>query len=204
MADAFSPLHPSEQASPTATETIDARQWLTAGWYWAFLDPGWESSTGWTEFSKKNPGVKTTKTVGSLEKGSWVLFNVPGPQPVIWTLPGFPTKAFKGAATEYSDVIDQSQNEPSTASQLEEFLGSIGKQLGSAGQVLLWGGVAVLLWQLYQHTSSSSGGSPAVRRLATREEGYDNDTSDDEPATYRTHTPRPRRTRSGTLVSHYR
>lgn len=191
MPDAFT--NPND-APKSATETLDARQWLVPGWYWAFLDPGWEDSAGWTDFTHKNPSIHTQKTVGSLEKGSWVLFQVQGKQPVIWTLPGYPTKALKGAATEVQDVLDQSQNEPATANQLSDFLAGVGKQLGSAGQVLLWGGVAIVLWQIFQAT----GGSAARGRGSAREEREE---YEEETITRRSSSPR---THSGTLVSRYR
>lgn len=201
MSQAFDDLN--GQAPTTATQSLDARQWLVPGWYWTFLAPGWEDSTGWTEFSRRNPTVKTTKTVGTTSKGSWVLFQVLGPQPVIWTLPGFPTKAFKGAATEYSDIVDQSQIEPSTESSLSDFLSGIGKQLGTAGQVLLWGGVAILLWQLLQKTGGTSSGSRSKSDPGDREE------YEEERVVTRRSSPssRPHSRRSGphgTLVSHYR
>jgi len=164
------------------------------GWYWAFLSAS-EASALWTSFSKANPTVKTTKTVGTSEKGSWVLFQNQGPQPVIWTLPGFPSKAIKGAATEYSDIVDQSQNDPSVEASLSDFLANIGKQLGTAGQVLLWGGVAILLWQLLQKTggtSSSNKHLPSGDDYEEREEHH-----------VTTRIPRSGgRTRQGTLVSY--
>mgnify|MGYP001612866490 CR=1 FL=1 len=199
MADAFSNLN---DVPKSATESIDARQWLVPGWYWSFLDPGWEDSAGWSAFSKQNPTVKTTKTVGTTTKGSWVLFQVLGPQPVIWTLPGFPSKAIKGAATEYSDIVDQSQIDPSVESSLSDFLGNIGAQLGTAGKVILWGGVAIVLWQLFQKTGGSASSARVSRSAPADREEYE-----EERVVTRRSSPRhsePSRTRSGTLVSRYR
>lgn len=194
MSDAFGDLN--AQASPTATQTIDARQWLVPGWYWAFLSAS-EASSVWSAFGRANPSVRTTKTVGTTSKGSWVLFEVKGPQPVIWTLPGYPTKAFKGAATEYADIIDQSQNEPSTENSLSDFLSGIGKQLGTAGQVILWGGVAIVLWQLFQKTG---GTSSSLKRYVVEP-----DYEEREEHHVVTRSPKSgSRTKTGTLVSYRR
>lgn len=163
MADAF---NPAGSADASATETIHPRQWMTPGWYWAFLDPR-EAGQLWTAFTRNNPAVRTEKTVGTggdvpaTEKGAWVLFQVRGTSPVLWTLPGLPSKALKGAATEYSDVV-AIDTTPDAADSLSDFLGGFGKQLGTATTVLVWGAVAVLLWQLFQKT----GGTTSQRRPA--------------------------------------
>ncbi len=203
MAEAFSNLN--ALAPPSAMQTLDPRQWLVPGWYWAFLDPS-EAGAVWTAFSKQNPSIQTTKTVGTTEKGSWVLFQNKGPQPVIWTLPGFPTKALKGASTEYGDIIDQSQNEPATENQLSDFLASLGKQLGTAGQVLLWGGVAIVLWQVFQHTGGT-GSSRRSKKEEDYEEREEHHVTIRSPRSASSNPPRSAarsggRTRQGTLVSY--
>lgn len=225
MADAFSDLNPApppaqaSTPSKTATDPIHPRQWMSPGWYWAFLTPA-EAGSVWTAFTKQNPTVRTRKTVGTggeervqdlqwmpTPKGSWILFEVTGPGPVIWTLSGFPTKALKGGATEYQDVVSFADTPPDTADSLSKFLEGIGKQLGTAGQVLLWGGVAVLLYQLFQKTGGGSGvgsrGSAREEREEYEEERVTTRRSGPRALVDRRHS-EPTRTRQGTLVSHYR
>lgn len=130
------------------------RQVMAPGWYWKLLEPA-EAGAVWTQFTRNHPEIRTVKTRGvgdaiATLKGSWVLFQVTGSEPVRWTLPGLPSKAPKGAATEYEDTVESGEPTPSGTDLLEELLGGLHEKLGQAGTVLLWGGTALLLWQLAQ------------------------------------------------------
>ena len=207
MAEAFQDLN--AQAG-NSTETIDPRKWLSPGWYWADLRE--RDLPAWNQFKAGNSSVRQTKSTG---KGdfTWVLFQVTGSYPVIYTPPGLAYPAFKGEKTEVQDVFENEQDYLDRAglggSASDDFMASwksFTAQLGTAGQVLLWGGVAILLWQVFQKTG---GGRATGSRLpASEREEYE-----EERVTTRRSGPRsivdrrhsePARTRSGTLVSHYR
>lgn len=155
MADAFST---NTGAASNATEALHARQLMVPGWYWALLSPE-DAGQVWSNFTRSNPSVRTTKTASDGARGAWVLFQVTGTSPVIWTLPGLPSRAIKGEATQYQDVIDHGDVPPDASDSLLALLGRAGEQLGSAGKVLLWGGVAILLYRVLQATSSPSASS---------------------------------------------
>lgn len=138
--DAALPFHP--------------RQVMAPGWWWKLLDAS-EAGAAWTAFTRSHPAVKTRKTVATgqgtaAEKGSWVLFEVTGTEPVLWTLPGLPSKAPRGAATEYSDIVASPEPEPSGTDLLESAFDNLRAPLVWGGPVLLWGGIGLLLWQTAQ------------------------------------------------------
>lgn len=153
MADAFQ----GTSGASNATQSVHPRQWMTPGWYWKFLEPS-EAGATWSSFTNQNPAIRTTKTVGTghgtaTERGAWVLFEVTGKSPVLWTLPGLPSKAIKGAATEYQDVVDLGEDEkPGCFDSVESLLVCAGDELKTAGKVLLWGGIAIVLWRVFQAT----------------------------------------------------
>lgn len=146
---AFAELQPAANA----TSPVHPRLVMTPGWYWKLLESH-EAGALWTLFTKENPSVQTRKTraVGRAdaaeEKGSWVLFEVTGPADVLWTLPGLPSKAPRGAATEYEDLIDVPATEPSGVDLLDDLLGGLRTHLTMAGTVVLWGGTGILLWHM--------------------------------------------------------
>lgn len=105
----------------------------------------------------------------------WVLFEVRGSKPVTWTLPGFPTKAPKGEATVASDIVGDDHKVPATTSPEHPFnqffgwgwltgegdedgslsnnpLARAGASIRTGLKVLLYGGAAVLLVQLFLAT----------------------------------------------------
>jgi len=164
MADAF-----SSGTAANATQPLHPRQWMTPGWFWALLSPE-DAGQVWTDFTRRNPAIRTTKTASDGSRGAWVLFQVTGTAPVVWTLPGLPSKALKGADTQYQDVIDHGDVPPDAAQSILDTLGKIGDSLGTAGKVLLWGGVGILLFRVFQATS---GGSRSSSRARDRDEPED-------------------------------
>ncbi len=214
MAEAFenlntpSPATPGSSGASNATAPIDPRKWLSPGWYWADLRE--QDLPAWNQFKAGNSSVRQTK---STAKGNftWVLFQVAGSYPVIYTPPGLAYPAFKGEKTEVQDVFEGDADYQERAglggSASEDFMAfwkNFMGQLGTAGQVVLWGGVAIVLWQVFQKTGGST---PRIGRREVEE------VDEEITTTRRSSRPRsvvdrrhsePARTRSGTLVSHYR
>lgn len=148
-----------EHTSPASNAAIPVhpRQVMTPGWYWKLLSAA-EAGSLWTAFTRDNPAVKTRKTKATGEgtaaqKGSWVLFEVTGDGSVLWTLPGLPSKAPLGASTSYEDVIQLPPPEESTTDLLTGIFSGLHSTLGSAGTVVVWGGVGILLWRLVQRSA---------------------------------------------------
>lgn len=190
MADAF----PNAQSpAPNATETIDARKFLVPGWYWADLRS--QDVAAYQKFLNDNPTVKGAKTATKGEM-TWVLFQVGGTSPVVYTPAGLAYQALKGASTEVQDVFpDTSIDQVSDpARDFEAFWKKFMDQLGTAGQVVLWGGVAIVLYKLWQ-----AGGSPSASRSSSRDDDYEE--REEHHVTVRAPRSGRRRTSTGTLIS---
>lgn len=195
MAEAFQDLN---ARAGNSTETIDPRKWLAPGWYWADLRQ--EDLPAWNQFKAGNSSVRQTK---STTKGNftWVLFQVTGSYPVIYTPPGLAWPAFKGEKTEVQDVFESDADYQERAglggNPSDDFMAFWKKlmgQLGTAGQVVLWGGVAIVLWQVFQKT-----GGTTPRRLSAPE-----DYEEREEHHVTVSRPRSKRVGSTTLASRYR
>lgn len=136
---------------------------MPPGWYWIVLDRKYQgdSAGSWGAFQRQNPTLKA-RTV----EGEWMLLEVTGDQALVWTLPGFPTKAPKGAATTRADT----ETAPAVLPDATGPDGSIEQWLASmslAGKVLLWGGVGVVLVVMYQQLRE---GARAKQLPATHDE----------------------------------
>ena len=194
MSEAFQDLN--SLAPPSASAPIDPRKWLSPGWYWADLRE--QDLSAWSQFKQQNPSVRQSK---STAKGSntWVLFQVVGSSPVIYTPPGLAYRALKGEKTEVQDVFESEQDYldraglgANASDDFMTFWKKLMDQLGTAGQVVLWGGVAIVLWQVFQKTGGST---PRIGRREVEEV--------DEEITTTRRSSRPR-TLSTTLPSRYR
>lgn len=194
MAEAFPG---SGTPAPNAIEPIDPRKWLTPGWYWADLRA--QDLPAWTSFTRGNPVVKPAKSSGHGDGFTWVLFQITGTSPVVYTPPGLAFKALKGANMSVEDYlsspasIEQAAGVQSAGENFSTFWKKLMDQLGTAGQVVLWGGVALVLWKLY-----NAGGAPSSR--GSREN--DDEEHEEHRVTVRSPRSGSRRTGSGTLVSY--
>lgn len=123
----------------------------------------------------------------------WVLFEVRGTKPVTWTLPGFPDKAPKGSATLAKDIVSNEHRVPATTSPEHPFnkffgwgwltgegeedgssssnpLARAGESLRTAIKVVLYGGAAVILFQLFNATGGLKSVVGAVEGLVDKRE----------------------------------
>lgn len=129
------------------------------GWYWWLIMP--QDQKAWAEFRAANraPAIVVRKVMrGQNETNEIVVFQVK--QPIAWTLPVPPMKAPKGAQTNVSDLISGPPPSPHWTVALQEFMdiplkpfravGEATKQTTNALTLLVWGGAAVLLFNLYQ------------------------------------------------------
>jgi len=88
--------------------------WIGLGWFWWFLD--WtKDGAAFAAFTAEHAGnLMVRKTWGHGGTHHVVLFEVTK-EPLDWTLPGWPTPAPKGAATELSDIEGGPEPEPASA-----------------------------------------------------------------------------------------
>lgn len=125
----------------------------------------------------------------------WILFQVKNTV-VVWTLPGFPTTAPKGEATRIKDIVPDDHRVPAVTSPEHPFnkffgwgwltgegdldgsnannpLARAGESVRTALKVLMYGGITVILLQLFLATGGlgniraafKKDDAPAPRRL---------------------------------------
>lgn len=154
---------------------------LEPGWYWYhFIRKDVEKL--WDAFKAANQATLKLRTTFSGEASTpiveglpnWVPSPLPEPPPSIvvvfelvaplaWTLPGIPSKAPKKAATTLKDLASSEQVKASPS--LQKLIADAGGNVGSALSLLVWGGAAILLFNLFRSTRPAA--EPA--ELATEE-----------------------------------
>jgi hypothetical protein len=176
-------------ASPKSSATSSL---YPPGYYWAYVSQRASDQPAISKYFKDHKGkLFTWKTVSpglhstddiyfkSDLPSSWILFEAR--EPFDWTLPGRPSPAPKGMATEIKDVVGDEEMLPAITSPEHPFNkfwgafwsdGSDGKDpnpvlavwssLGTAGPLLVYGATGVLLFKLW--TLLPSGKSPTPRR----------------------------------------
>lgn len=141
------------------------RQQLEAGWYWWDFAQAMDGDA-WVAFTQANRGVLFTRKTWQGHDRTAVLFELR--QPLRWTLGGLPTKAPRGINTELQDMATAPSPSPGFVVMVEELTGKsfdvfrrTGKAISdtassttSALKVLVWGGAAILLFNLFQNTKA--------------------------------------------------
>lgn len=183
-------------ADDQAAYPLHQRQLLRPGWYWAIVDAR-ETATLSAWQAERKGIVAVTKTAaatladGSTERpASWILFEVKSD--TVWTLPGYPVKAPKGAATTPNDILgttdgmlpsifspqhpwnqfwgfglDTPENERPPGQELPKNpLGQIVSSVGTAGTVLIWGTALYVGYLIFQGLAPVRGASRAAKRAS--------------------------------------
>lgn len=123
---------------------------LDAGWYWYHVERASDQEKAWEVFYRAN--IETLKVrkqfAGDTSRAIVYVFELR--QPIAWTLPGIPSKAPRKLATELRDLSNSEQVKasPDLAALVAEAAGNT----GSALTLLVWGGAAVLLFNLFRST----------------------------------------------------
>lgn len=129
------------------------------GWWWLHYDAIEREQV--QAFAKQHRvQMLIGKTFTEPKTGGEIIVFQVAVAPLIWTLPRWPTQAPKGLATEPSDIAKSAGTPtPQLRGMLEELLGkpwdkikATADSANDALKVLIWGGAAVLLWNLFQHT----------------------------------------------------
>jgi hypothetical protein len=127
---------------------------LQPGWYWWHFIRS-EQLEAWEAFAVANRAtLKLRKSFpGDTTPASVVVFEVV--QPMAWTLSGIPSKAPRKGKTDLSDLADSEQVKSSPSlQQLVDEMGGAVNTIGNVGKVLLWGGAAILLFNLWRWTDA--------------------------------------------------
>ncbi len=158
---------------------IHPRQNLTPGWYHATLHIKNGEPAAYQAFVANNQGkIVTRKSMRETPHTFWpwqnddpqfdyVIFEVK--EPLTWTLPGFPSIAPKGIETSYSDLVQAPPPPKGLLDKLSDFYDIEGKgtgplaTLGKAGNVIIWGGTALILLKLGMFLMAK----PTPRKAAT-------------------------------------
>jgi hypothetical protein len=126
---------------------------LQPGWYWHHYVRSRDLASVDAFISLHRGQMKVRKIFsGDTSDAQVIVFEVVGGA-LTWTLSGKPTKAPKGIRTELKDLADGAVSSPSLKQLLDE-LGGTGSALSTAAKVVIFGGAAVLLWNLYQATNT--------------------------------------------------
>jgi hypothetical protein len=125
------------------------------GWYWWLQMP--QDAREFATFSSAQRGALRVRMVyrGQNETSEILVFQVL--QTIAWTLSTPPVRAPKGARTRLDDIISGPAPQPHWTVALQDFADAPGKKIGEASSALslvLWGGAAILLFNLYRRTKA--------------------------------------------------
>jgi len=142
---------------------------IEPGWYWYhFLLNGPEQEQ-WDKFHKDNAAVLKIRSSFGGDAAPNLAFGIPTPfkgpppsmvvvfelkEPIAWTLNGLPSKAPKKMATTLADLStsEKYQEDPSLADLVDSAKNAVGSA-STALKVLLFGGAAILLFNLFRSTA---------------------------------------------------
>lgn len=126
------------------------------GWYWYDYELKREAEV--LAYLAANRGSMIVRRRWEGDSVHAMVFEVR--QNIRWTIYGLPTKAPKGARTELSDMVSGPPPSPSFTTLVEEMGEKVkegAKSTSTALNVLVWGAVAVVLFNLYSATKSEGG-----------------------------------------------
>jgi hypothetical protein len=124
------------------------------GWYWWLIMP--QDQKDYSAFTAANRGKMFVRKVfrGQSETNEVIVFEVK--EPIAWTLATPPAKARKGFKTELDDLIKGPAPDPHWTVALTDILGKPlekAREAGSALTLVLWGGAAIVLFNLFRATA---------------------------------------------------
>jgi hypothetical protein len=138
---------------------------VARGWYWYdFTAADRPAVDAFFEQNAASAAVRKTFR-GQGGASEIIVFEVTGPS-LVWPLKGWPVAAPKKLDTSPRDIAKAAANpSPSLQATLEELVGKpwaaikqTADNANTALNILIFGGVAVLLWNLYQSTRASDSG----------------------------------------------
>lgn len=131
------------------------------GWYWWLIMP--QDRQDYAAFTAANKGKMFVRKVfrGQSETNEVIVFEVK--QAIAWTLATPPAKARKGFKTELDDLIKGPPPDPHWTVALTDILGKPlekAREAGSALSLLLWGGAAIVLFNVFRSTAPAARAEP--------------------------------------------
>jgi hypothetical protein len=133
---------------------------LEPGWYWYHVERSrstlttWiksEQQKAWEQFSEDNAAVIKVRKQFAGDTSKAVVYVFELVAPIAWTLPGVPSKAPRKAQTELKDL--SSSQAVKASPDLQQLVAEAGATTGSALKLIVWGGAAVLLFNLFRRTA---------------------------------------------------
>jgi hypothetical protein len=136
---------------------------VAPGWYW--FDFPTEETPQWTAFTRANKGAIWPRR--NWATNGWIAQVFQVTRPIVWGMGGRPTVAPRGPATELRDMAKAPDPSPGFVVMVEQLMNmpfeafrDLGKkvqetanQANTALLVLLWGGAAILLLNLFRNTA---------------------------------------------------
>lgn len=133
---------------------------LDAGWYWyhvertgtgklAFLKS--DQQKAWEKFSEEHAETLKIRKQFAGDTSKAIVFVFELVAPIAWTLPGVPSKAPRKLATELKDLSSSATVKASP--DLMQLVAESGGTVNSSLKLILWGGAAVLLFNLFRRTA---------------------------------------------------
>lgn len=130
------------------------------GWYWYDYDRLRDRGP-YEDFLRANKGSVWQRRVFTTKVREAVVLQVT--RPIHWTIGGKPTPAPRGLLTELSDMAQSPDASPGLLQMLSGAVDGATSAVGKATsdtsstlRILLWGGAAILLFNLFRSTSPAT------------------------------------------------
>ncbi len=133
---------------------------LEPGWYWYHVERtgtgalAWlksDQEKAWDAFAQAHGDVLKIRKQFAGDTAKAVVFVFELVAPIAWTLPGVPSRAPRKAQTNLSDL--SSSPTVKASPDLQQLVIEAGETTVSALQLVLLGGAAVLLFNLFRRTA---------------------------------------------------
>lgn len=126
---------------------------VAPGWYWYDYDRR-ADGTAYEELLRVNKGGVWQRKVWTTAVRAAVLLQVT--RAIAWNIGGKPTPAPKGLRTQLADMADGPDPTPGVVEMNAQLLNrgaAAVSETGSTFRILLWGGAAILLLNLFRSTA---------------------------------------------------
>lgn len=111
----------------------------------------------WDAWAKTNAATVEVSKTWQDDKWAAVLFTVK--RNTVWNLSGWPMKPKKGIKADLNELMREEDASPSLVElgkKIADGLASAGKSTSNALTLILWGGAAILLINLFRRTAPAS------------------------------------------------
>lgn len=133
---------------------------LEPGWYWYHVERtgtgqlAWlksDQQKAWEKFAEEHAAILKLRKQFAGDTSKAIVYVFELVHPIAWTLSGVPSKAPRKAATELKDLSSSAAVKASP--DLQTLVAEAGGTVNSSLKLLLWGGAAVLLFNMFRRTA---------------------------------------------------